>query len=161
MNVTDGSTRHQGIEIAANWLLSDTLTLGGNVSWSDQTYTFERIGEAGNEIIRDGNQIDTAPEWLGNVALTWSPSEVATLQLSANYVGEYFTNAANTQDYPGHLVANLRGNYVVSDALEAFVIVRNLTDELYADRADFAFGNERYFPGEPLNVTFGIRKTFK
>lgn len=161
LNVTDGSTRHQGIELAANWSLSEQFTLGGNVSWSDQTYTFDRFGEAGNEIIRDGNQIDTAPEWLANIALTWSPNEEASVQLSADYVGEYFTNAANTQDYPGHLITNLRGNYSVNDALEAFVIVRNLTDEVYADRADFAFGDERYFPGEPLNVTFGIRKTFK
>ena len=68
LNVTDGSTRHQGIEFAANWILSDQFTLGGNLSWSDQTYTFDRIGEGGNEIIRDGNQIDTAPEWLANVA---------------------------------------------------------------------------------------------
>ena len=160
LNVTDGSTRHQGIELAANWILSEHFTLGGNLSWSDQTYTFDRIGEAGNEIIRDGNQIDTAPEWLANLALTWLPSDSVSVQLSADYVGDYFTNAANTQDYPGHLVTNLRGNFAVNDALEAFVIVRNLTDEKYADRADFAFGNERYFPGEPLNVTFGIRKTF-
>lgn len=161
LNVTDGSTRHQGIEIAANWTLSDQFSLGGNLSWSDQTYTFTRIGEAGNEIIRNGNQIDTAPEWLANLALTWQASDQVSLQVSADYVGEYFTNAANTQDYPGHLVTNLRGNYALSDALEAFVIIRNLSDETYADRADFAFGNERYFPGEPLNVTLGIRKTFK
>ena len=95
------------------------------------------------------------------MALTWLPNDQLSFQLSADYVGEYYTNAANTQDYPGHLVTNLRGNYAVSEALEAFVIVRNLTDETYADRADFAFGNERYFPGEPLNVTLGIRKTFK
>lgn len=160
LNVTDGSTRHQGVEVAANWILSDQLTLGGNLSWSDQIYTFNRTGELGNEIIRDGNQIDTAPEWLAHLALTWTPHEAITLQLSTDYVGAYFTNAANSQDYPGHLVTNLRGNYAVSDALEAFVILRNLTDERYADRADFAFGNERYFPGEPLNVTVGIRKTF-
>ncbi len=161
LNVTDGSTRHQGIEIAANWVLSKSVTLGGNLSWSDQTYTFNRVGEAGNEIIRDGNDIDTAPEWLANLALTWLPNDAFTLQVSADYVGDYFTNAANTQAYPGHLVANLRTNYAVSDSLETFLVIRNLTDELYADRADFAFGAERYFPGEPLNVTIGIRKAFK
>lgn len=160
LNVTDGETRHQGIEFSANWLINEHVQLGGNLSWSDQTYTFDRIVGNGSEIILDGNKIDTAPEWLGNLALTWLPNDAFTLQISADYVGEYFTNPANTQDYPGHLVANVRANFHVSDALEAFVIVRNLTDELYADRADFAFGNERYFPGEPLNVTVGVRKTF-
>lgn len=161
LNVTDGSTRHQGIELAVNWLLSEAFVFSGNVSWSDQTYTFDRIVGNGSEVILDGNEIDTAPEWLANAALTWFPNDALSFQLSADYVGEYFTNPANTQDYPGHLVANARATYAVSDALETFVIVRNLTDELYADRADFAFGNERFFPGEPLNVTVGLRKTFK
>ena len=160
LNVTDGSTRHQGIELAALWQVSDQVSVSGNLSWSDQTYTFDRVGEGGNEIIRDGNEIDTAPEWLGNVAVAWSPSNRLTLQVSGDYVGEYFTNAANTQDYPGHFIGNLRATYTVSDALETFVIVRNILDEKYADRADFAFGNERYFPGEPLNVTVGLRKRF-
>lgn len=160
LNVTDGSTRHQGIELATAWRVSDQVEISGNLSWSDQTYTFDRVVGNGSEVILDGNQVDTAPEWLGNVAFTWLPSDKLELQVSANYVGEYFTNPANTQDYPGHVVANLRAAYQVSDALETFFIVRNLSDEAYADRADFAFGNERYFPGEPLNVTFGLRKTF-
>ena len=48
----------------------------------------------------------------------------------------------------------------LAEGLEGFVIVRNLFDLNYADRADYAFGNNRYFPGEPLNATFGIRKRF-
>ena len=160
LNVTDGSTRHQGIEVAASWKISDQFFLGGNVSWSDQIYTFDRIVGNGSEIILDGNKVDTAPEWLGNASLTWLPSDKISLEISANYVGEYFTNPANTQDYDGHLVGNLRAAYDVSDALETFVIIRNLTDEKYADRADFAFGDERFFPGEPLNVTVGVRKKF-
>ncbi|MEL7113930.1 MAG: TonB-dependent receptor, partial [Pseudomonadota bacterium] len=160
LNVTDGSTRHQGLEIAAVWAISDQWSLSGNLAWSDQTYTFDRIVGNGSEIIRDGNQIDTAPEWLGGATLTWLPNDAFRFEISADYVGEYFTNPANTQDYPGHLVANARASYQVGERLESFVIVRNLTDELYADRADFAFGNERYFPGEPLNITIGIRKQF-
>ena len=161
LNVTDGSTRHQGIEVAASWQVSNTLILAGNVSWSDQIYTFDRIVGNGSEVILDGNQIDTAPEWLANASVTWLASDALSLQLSADHVGEYFTNPANTQDYSGHVVANFRAAYDVSDALETFFIVRNLTDETYADRADFAFGNERFFPGEPLNVTVGLRKKFK
>lgn len=158
LNVTDGSTRHQGIELAALWQISDQFVFNGNISWSDQTYTFDRIVGNGSEIILDGSEIDTAPEWLANASITWKANDAFSLSISTDYVGEYFTNPANTQDYPGHLVGHLRATYEVSDSMETFLIVRNLTDEAYADRADFAFGNERYFPGEPLNVTFGIRK---
>ncbi|MEP1142837.1 MAG: TonB-dependent receptor [Henriciella sp.] len=160
LNVTDGSTRHQGVELAALWQISDRVSISGSLSWSDQVYTFDRVVGNGSEIILDGNEIDTAPEWLANASFTWLATDKLSLELSTDYVGEYFTNPANTQDYPGHLIANVRASYPVSDALETFLIVRNLTDEAYADRADFAFGNERYFPGEPLNVTFGIRKQF-
>lgn len=160
LNVTDGSSRHQGVELAALWQISDRVSISGSLSWSDQVYTFDRVVGNGSEIILDSNEIDTAPEWLANASFTWLATDKLSLELSTDYVGEYFTNPANTQDYPGHLIANVRASYDVSDALETFMIVRNLTDEAYADRADFAFGNERYFPGEPLNVTFGIRKQF-
>ena len=146
--------------MAALWQISDQFVFNGNVSWSDQTYTFDRVVGNGSEVILDGNEIDSAPEWLANASFTWFPNDEFSLELSTNYVGEYFTNPANTQDYPGHLIGNLRATYEVSDALETFLIVRNITDKKYADRADFAFGNQRFFPGEPLNVTVGLRKTF-
>lgn len=162
LNVPDGSTRHQGFEAAFDYaLVEGALNLSGQVSWSDQIYTFDRIVGSAANTIRDGDQIDTAPEWLGDLALIWTPTEALRASLQAEYVGEYFTNPANTVEYPGHTVLNARASYAITDTLEGFVIVRNVTDERYADRADFAFGDERYFPGEPLNATFGIRARFE
>jgi iron complex outermembrane recepter protein len=160
LNVPDGSTRHQGVEAAAAFDLTDTLVVKGNVSWSDQTYTFDRIVGSGTETIRDGNQIDTAPEWLADASLDWQATEALGLSLSVEHVGEYYMDPANTATYPGHTVLSARGSYEFGEGTEAFLIVRNLTDEAYADRADLAFGNERYFPGEPLNATLGVRKRF-
>ena len=160
LNVPDGSTRHQGVEAAARFDLTDTLVLKGNVSWSDQTYSFDRIVGSGTETIRDGNQIDTAPEWLADASLDWQATEAFGLSLSLEHVGEYYMDPANTATYPGHTVLSARGFYEFGEGTEAFLIVRNLTDEAYADRGDLAFGNERYFPGEPLNATLGVRKRF-
>jgi outer membrane receptor protein involved in Fe transport len=160
LNVPDGSTRHIGVEATAAFDITDTLVLNGNASWSDQTYTFDRIVGSGTETIRDGNEIDTAPEWLANVALDWQATEALRLSLSAEHVGEYYMDPANTATYPGHTILAARGAYTFDAGTEVFLIVRNLTDEAYADRADLAFGNGRYFPGEPLNATLGLRKTF-
>jgi iron complex outermembrane recepter protein len=160
LNVPDGSTHHVGMEAAAAFDITDKLALKGNVSWSDQTYTFDRIVGSGSETIRDGNQIDTAPEWLADASLDWQATEAIQLSVSVEHVGEYFTDPANTATYPGHTVLGARGTYTFADETELFLIVRNLTDEAYADRADLAFGNGRYFPGEPLNATLGVRKTF-
>lgn len=160
LNVTDGSTRHTGIEGRANWLVNDAFTISGTASYAEHTYTFDRVVAAGSEIILDENEVDTAPNWLADVRLTWHPTDAFEASLSAEYIGEYYADPGNTQTYPGHTVTQARASYDFSETLEGFVIVRNLFDLNYADRADLAFGNNRYFPGEPLNATFGIRKRF-
>lgn len=160
LNVPDGSTEHTGIEASAAFELMAGLSVSGTASWSDQTYTFDRITSSGTETIRDGNAIDTAPEWLANVSLDWQATDAVSLSLTVDHVGEYFTDPANTTVYPGHTVLGARGAWAFAEDAEVFLIVRNLTDERYADRADLAFGNDRYFPGEPINATLGMRKTF-
>lgn len=159
-NVVDGSTRHVGIEAAATLRVDDRLSISGNLAWSDQTYTFNRPVVAALERITSGNTIDTAPEWLGDARFDWQALEALKLSLTLEHVGEYFTDPANTVTYPGHTVFGARASWNISETLEASLILRNLTDEAYADRADVAFGNERYFPGEPLNATFGLTKKF-
>ncbi len=160
LNVPDGATEHKGVEFAGAFDISDTLSLSGTLSWSDQTYTFDRITGSSTETIRDGNVIDTAPEWLAHAALDWQASDAVKLSLTMDHVGEYFTDPANTTTYPGHTVFGARGAWSFAEDMELFLIIRNLTDERYADRADLAFGNERYFPGEPVNATLGFRRRY-
>ncbi|MGE6698250.1 TonB-dependent receptor [Hyphomonas sp. NPDC076900] len=160
LNVTDGATRHFGIDAEATFRFTDTLSATGNLAWSEQTYTFNRPVVAAQERIVDGNLIDTAPEWLGNARLDWKASSALKLSLTLDHVGDYFMDPANTVTYPGHTVLGARAGYVFTDGLEGYIIVRNLTDKKYADRADVGFGNERYFPGEPVNAAFGITKKF-
>jgi outer membrane receptor protein involved in Fe transport len=160
LNVPNGQTEHTGIEAGLDGEFGawngGHFTWNANASWSDQTYAFTRdVGNAAEDIF-DGNEIDTAPKWLADVGFGWE-NQTWSILATAEYVGEYFTNAANTASYDGHLIAHLRGAWRLSDDFETFLIVRNLFDERYADRADFGFGNDRYFPGEPLNATFGVR----
>jgi hypothetical protein len=61
-------------------------------------------------------------------------------------VGEYWLDAANAHRYPGHELLNLRGRWQGA-ALGVTLRLNNALDRDYADRADFAFGNYRYFPG--------------
>lgn len=156
LNVPNGKTEHVGIETMLNGELGAGFYWNANVTWSDQTYAFDRDVGNNSEDIVNGTQIDTAPEWLSNAGFGWR-GRFLSLFATVEHVGGYFTNAANTAAYDGHTIAHLRGAWTFSDALEAFINIRNLTDERYADRADFAFGNDRYFPGEPLNATLGVR----
>jgi iron complex outermembrane receptor protein len=62
-------------------------------------------------------------------------------------VGRYFVDAANANEYPGHDLLNLRVGWNIRDNWRTTLRLNNVTDVAYADRADFAFGNYRYFPG--------------
>ncbi|MEQ8405352.1 MAG: TonB-dependent receptor [Oceanicaulis sp.] len=158
-NVTDGASRHHGIELDAGFDMSETLSFAGSATWAIHEYAFDRPVSRGSETIVDGARLDTAPEWLWNARLLWEPRPDTDLEAEWVHVGDYFANAANTADYEGHDLLNLRAAYDFGGGWEAFTAVRNVFDTRYAERADFAFGGYRYFPGEPRSVSVGVRIT--
>lgn len=155
--VTDGRTRHQGIELSAHAPLGERFALAGWVTYARHTYRFADPSARAGETIVAGNDVDSAPRWLWNARAEWRPLDPLTLELEWAHTGRYLTNAENTRIYPGHDVFNLRADYAVRDGVVAFATIRNLTNTDYAERADFAFGEDRYFPGEDRGVTFGLR----
>lgn len=157
INLTDGKTDHEGVEVEWYQPLGEAFSLNVAASWAAHTYAFDRnVGNA-SETISAGDRVDTAPEWLWNTRLDWVPLDPLSLSAEWVHVGEYATNGANTRFYDGHDLINLRGRYRFSNGVSVFAAVRNLFDERYAERADFAFGNDRYFPGEPRSLSIGIR----
>ena len=156
-NVTDGASRHHGIELDAGLELTETLSFAGSATWAIHEYAFDRPVSRGSETIVDGARLDTAPEWLWNLRALWTPTSRTGFEAEWIHVGEYFTDAANSASYEGHDLFNLRARLAVSERVEVFGAVRNVFDTRYAERADFAFGSHRYFPGEPRAVSAGIR----
>jgi outer membrane receptor protein involved in Fe transport len=61
--------------------------------------------------------------------------------------GGYFIDAENLHEYDGHDVLNLRAGWWLNDRSRIMLRLNNLADKRYADRADYGFGNYRYFPG--------------
>ena len=155
LNVTDGKTEHQGVELGLFSDPSKGVIWRLGASYAEHNYAFDRDVRNVSEIIVDGNDVDTAPNWLADGRIGYAFYRGSIL-LDIDYVGEYFTNAANTRTYPGHVIANFRGDWHLNDSVSLDLAIRNVTDERYADRADFAFGNERYFPGEPRSLVLGV-----
>lgn len=77
----------------------------------------------------------------------WRPSVDWYTDAELVSVGEYFVDAANQNSYEGHELVNLGLGWQFAAGWHASLRVNNLFDAAYADRADFAFGNYRYFPG--------------
>jgi iron complex outermembrane receptor protein len=154
-NVSNGRTLHRGFEYEARWKLRPTISLTAAGTVARHEYDFSRAVEGG-ETIRAGNDVDTAPRNLHSLGLDVRLGARVQLGVDAVHVGEYFLNAANTASYPGHEVANLRVEWLASENLRASLRVDNAFDTAYADRADFAFGNYRYFParGRALFLSF-------
>ncbi|MCR9128417.1 MAG: TonB-dependent receptor [Alphaproteobacteria bacterium] len=156
-NVTDGQTRHHGVEFAGSLALTDSLTASASGSWAIHEYAFDRQVSRSSEAIVDGARLDTAPEWLWTAQLLWTPVDALELEAEWVHVGEYFADAGNTAPYAGHDVTNLRARYKLTRQVSVFTAIRNAFDVRYAERADFAFGGYRYFPGEPRSISLGVR----
>lgn len=160
LTVTGAKTRHHGIELEGGWSITETLMLAGAVSWAVHEYDFNGGASAGSERIEQGARIDTAPEWLSNIRLLWRPSETVLMETEWAHMGEYFADAGNTALYDGHDLFHLRLSKDFQGQIRVSLAVRNLLDERYAERADFAFGQYRYFPGEGRTLSISADWSF-
>ena len=150
-NVGNGSTRHRGLEYrivcpeCGPARQNFRLTFSGTIA--RHQYAFSRAVEGGETIVH-GNEIDTAPRNLHTIDLAYPSTDSANWQAGASwsYVGSYWLDASNTARYPGHQVVDLRLRWRASGNIAVSLRVDNALDTAYADRADFAFGNYRYFP---------------
>jgi iron complex outermembrane receptor protein len=155
-NVSDGRTDHEGVEYELVWLPIDVLSLSLAGTYAKHTYDFNRSIDGGETIV-SGRDIDTAPRHVNTARLDWRFLPSAHAELEWQGVGRYFVDAANANEYPGHDLLNLRVGWQVTQNWLTVVRVNNVTDRAYADRADFAFGNYRYFPGRDRTVFVEVR----
>jgi iron complex outermembrane receptor protein len=146
LNVSDGKTKHRGVEYELSWSPFETVTLAGGGTYAEHTYDFSRTVEQG-ETITKGKDVDTAPRHVNTARVSWQFLPVANTELEWVSVGRYWADAANAHEYPGHDLLNLRVGWNIGETWRTTLRLNNVTDKAYADRADFAFGNYRYFPG--------------
>ena len=154
--VDDGKTKHKGIELSATFYIDSNSFIEINSSLQDHKYDFETETSMKEKIFR-GNQIDTAPKILANLLYSSQISSELTLEIQLQKMGRYFTDAANLHEYPGHTLINTNFFYKISKSLTYYLNIKNLSDEKYADRADYNFyGGDRYFPGREREIYIGF-----
>jgi iron complex outermembrane receptor protein len=155
-NVSDGRTDHEGVEYELAWTPIDTLSLAVAGTYAKHTYDFNRAVEQGETIVA-GRDIDTAPRHINTARLNWSFLPSAAAELEWVSVGSYFVDASNEHKYGGHDLLNLRLSWRATENWRTILRLNNVTDRAYADRADFAFGNYRYFPGRGRTLFVEVR----
>ena len=158
-NISNGKTRHHGVEIDLGWQLGAHQRLEVSATSALHRYAFDS-NLTGGELIVDGNQVDTAPRHFASLSWSYRHPHGAWLELQGQYMGSYALDAANSHRYAGHQIANLRIGKPLQKNTHAKLSVTNLFNQDYAERADFAFGNFRYFPGAPRQLRVAIERTW-
>lgn len=145
-NVSDGRSRHRGVELAFDWQPLSFLAINVDASYAKHSYDFDRIAARGETFV-SGRDVDTAPRWLASVDVVVQPASRWTAALQWSTIGPYYLDAENSVEYTGHRLVNGVATVALGNRFAVSARVNNLFDAYYADRADFAFGQFRYFPG--------------
>ena len=148
--VNGGETRHRGIELTVGQQLTDELAIRLAASRSRHEYV--------DDPVYGDNEQASAPETLANLRLLYRPAALPGLlsMLEFQHVGEYWLDDDNTRSYDGYTVANLKALYQVNDRLKLNIKINNLEDEIYAERATYSYGKEKYTPAAPRQVFIGL-----
>ena len=144
-------TTHKGVELSANWQFDEQWQWLTNASWTEHKYDNNPSNGSDGVTLLEGNFVDTAPKLIASTSLNWQPNEQLSVNIQWQYLDDYFLNPQNTERYSGHDLTHLRLHYQISKQWKLSLRVNNLFDQRYAERADFAFGNHRYFVGLPRN----------
>lgn len=155
--INNGSTSHTGIEItlrqyfSPEWYFSTVTTYAKHRYDSAQTISRQDIS---------GNEIDTAPQHMGSAQLGWRSQRDTVVELEWVHMGQYYLDPENSVQYQGHDLINLRASLPITEQLTFALRLLNLSNQDYAERADIAFGNYRYFVGEPRSAFASINWTW-
>ena len=155
-NVSGGRSKHMGLEFDFTWQLLEPLRLEVDASYARHEYDFDTVAARG-ETFESGNDVDTAPRWLGSAELFFEPGNSASFALQWTRIDDYYLEAENRFTYPGHDLVNLRASIDLARALVVTARFNNLFDTEYADRADYAFGQYRYLPGRSRELFIELR----
>lgn len=176
-------TIHMGVEIDGSYKFNSNLSLIFNASYSSnfvsKGFTFiQTVDNAGNDIVKElslkDNKIAGFPELTMNAIIRGNIGSFFG-QLSAKYVGEYFSDNYDTKlstllvEYPdfvsytdnkveSFVVLNFSGSYKLSipstgTTLKVFAQVNNIFDNLYAT---YATGGD-FFPAAERNFIVGLK----
>jgi Fe(3+) dicitrate transport protein len=147
--INGGSTAHRGLEgglalHAGRWFLPEghDLEVIGQLTFIDAYYDGDRfLGQGENAVNIRGNRTPYAPRWLAMGALAYRAPFGLSLRLTGNYIGEQFTDEANTVAPAPNGRSGLLPAYFVLDGAAAFqfaslplqlqLSVKNLTDERF------------------------------
>lgn len=141
-------TLRQGAEIGLSYI-KDNLRIYGNYALVDATYRFSALFSSPNNPAADGNgniqvvpgdHIPGIPRNLGKAGFEYAFTPRLTIGADATVVGsQYFVadNSNQNPKLPSYYFINAHISYALTDHLQIFTIINNLTNNHYATYGTF------------------------
>ena len=148
----DGDSKRQGVELALNVAVSDTMDLSGSYTYTDA------VEEDGL-----GNEVDEVrrARHIGSLSLSWQAMDNLQLNLNAQYNGSQqdtffppyppFSLPVELDDYT---LLNLNATYSATQNLDLYVRLENVLDEDYEE----VFGYQTLGFGGYIGVRYNYSK---
>ena len=164
-NRNAGRTRSEGLELGLNY---DSGPFDARFATAIARHRYLRY-QVSASLDYSGRTMPQAPRDITSIEIGYKPVAGARIALEAVHQGRYWMNNANTVEYKGHALLNLRASYQLARGLEAWAQVRNLMDKRYADSASSSYSGvgsyaantqNQYTPGAPRSVMLGLGYTF-
>ncbi|WP_306152207.1 TonB-dependent receptor domain-containing protein [Roseovarius sp. MMSF_3281] len=134
--------RLQGLEIAGDTRISDTVSVNANYTYLD---AIDRT---------TGAKLTGRSEHMAGVGIDWQFTSNTSASLDVHYVGAQPTSSGSGRQ-PAYTMVSVGGQHQFGNGVTALFGVENLTDKRLAnDNTDYAFAD----PGR--RAYFGIRKAF-
>jgi outer membrane receptor protein involved in Fe transport len=154
-------TRHLGAEYRIQYGTQSSLLITASGQLASHTYQNNPSVLGGNAAIPlQGLQIDTAPKNEHTLRAQWWPSPATELSAQWHWQGKYYLDPENQLTYEGHKLVDIESAWNINSQFSLQVSLLNALDRRYAERADSAFGDYRYFPGLERRLAVGLRYDF-
>jgi iron complex outermembrane receptor protein len=147
-------TLHQGLELGLDVSLTETVTWQNAYTFSD--FTFRGDAQYGD------NRLAGVPPHVYKTALRYTDPAGWYVAPNVEWVPVGAdVDFANTLDAPGYTVLGAEAGYKISENVNVFVDVRNLTDEAYISNFSTLSkatpsNSQVFYPGEGRSVYAGI-----
>ena len=118
---------------------SHGVELAAGMSVGTQWMLDASVTNAKSRIASSGNELRNRPEWRAGLGAHWSPSSALSFSGSVTYVGSSLDSSIATGDVrlPAYTRVDLSAVWRLSDRIQTYLAVDNVTDEQYEQFVGF------------------------
>jgi iron complex outermembrane recepter protein len=154
-----GQQSSNGVEIATDIRIADSLTLSANATVLNAKYDefAETNDDTGELISYQGNVPVGSPEKMANVWLLWDVDSAWQVNTGVRYVGKRYSDNANDYELPDFTVVDAGVKW---KPLRKTTLALNLLNAFDKDYAVASYGSGQWILGAPRTVEASVNVKF-